>query len=172
MNMDHSAWEGFEIDGHVDTVLSRGKVIVDDGEYLGAKGDGRFLKRGLSQYLTDRLGDRERSEQPWTSESSSRPTRPPSRTVQLAKLAEAHGFSHVWTFDSHLLWEEPYVIYIAILAETQPHQGRARSSRTRRPATGRSRHPSSPRSTRCTATARSAASAAATRRCASRTASR
>jgi dihydropyrimidinase len=51
MNMDHSAWEGFEIDGHVDTVLSRGKVIVDGGEYLGAKGDGRFLRRGLSQYL-------------------------------------------------------------------------------------------------------------------------
>jgi dihydropyrimidinase len=36
----------------VDTVLSRGKVIVDDGEYRGTKGDGRFLKRGLSQYLT------------------------------------------------------------------------------------------------------------------------
>ncbi len=52
MNMDHSAWEGFEIDGHVDTVLSRGKVVVDGGEYLGAKGDGRFVKRGLSQYLT------------------------------------------------------------------------------------------------------------------------
>ncbi len=51
MNMDHSAWEGFEIDGHVDTVLSRGKVIVDDGRYLGSKTDGRFLKRGLSQYL-------------------------------------------------------------------------------------------------------------------------
>jgi dihydropyrimidinase len=51
MNMDHSAWEGYEIDGHVDTVLSRGKVIVDDGRYLGSKGDGRFLKRGLSQYL-------------------------------------------------------------------------------------------------------------------------
>lgn len=51
MNMDHSAWEGYEIDGHVDTVISRGKVIVDGGEYLGAKGDGRYLKRGLSQYL-------------------------------------------------------------------------------------------------------------------------
>jgi dihydropyrimidinase len=51
MNMDHSAWEGFEIDGHVDTVVSRGKVIVHDGAYLGTKGDGRFLKRGLSQYL-------------------------------------------------------------------------------------------------------------------------
>ena len=52
MNMDHSAWEGYEIDGHVDTVLSRGKVIVDGGQYLGSKGDGRYLKRGLSQYLT------------------------------------------------------------------------------------------------------------------------
>lgn len=51
MNMDHSAWEGFEIDGHVDTVLSRGKVVIDQGQYLGAKGDGRFVKRGLSQYL-------------------------------------------------------------------------------------------------------------------------
>ena len=51
MNMDHSAWEGYEIDGHVDTVISRGRVIVDDNQYLGAKGDGRYLKRGLSQYL-------------------------------------------------------------------------------------------------------------------------
>lgn len=47
-------------------------------------------------------------------------TNPPSaRTVQLAKLAEDHGFTHVWTFDSHLLWQEPYVIYSKILAETR-----------------------------------------------------
>lgn len=46
-------------------------------------------------------------------------TNPPSaRTVQLATLAEAHGFSHVWTFDSHVLWQEPYVIHSAILAAT------------------------------------------------------
>jgi probable F420-dependent oxidoreductase len=46
-------------------------------------------------------------------------TNPPaSRTVHLAKLAEQYGFSHVWTFDSHLLWQEPYVIYSRILAET------------------------------------------------------
>ena len=51
MNMDHSAWEGFEVDGKVDTVISRGKVIVEDDQYLGAKGDGRYVKRGLSQYL-------------------------------------------------------------------------------------------------------------------------
>jgi dihydropyrimidinase len=52
MNMDHSAWEGFEVDGHVDTVISRGKVVVDGNEYLGAKGDGRFIRRGLTQYLS------------------------------------------------------------------------------------------------------------------------
>ena len=51
MNMDYSAWEGFEIDGHVDTVLSRGTVIVDDNAYVGTKGHGQFVKRDLSQYL-------------------------------------------------------------------------------------------------------------------------
>jgi len=51
MNMDHSAWEGFEIDGHVDTVLSRGQVVVDGGQFHGRAGHGRFLRRGLSQYL-------------------------------------------------------------------------------------------------------------------------
>jgi dihydropyrimidinase len=52
MNMDHSAWEGFEIDGHIDTVMSRGTVVIDDGAYVGTKGHGQYLKRGLSQYLT------------------------------------------------------------------------------------------------------------------------
>lgn len=52
MNMDYSAYEGFEIDGHVDTVLSRGRVIVDGDEYLGRKGDGQYIKRGLTQYLS------------------------------------------------------------------------------------------------------------------------
>ncbi|MFT4042309.1 MAG: dihydropyrimidinase [Gordonia sp. (in: high G+C Gram-positive bacteria)] len=51
MNMDHSAWEGFEIDGHVDLTMSRGKVLVENGAYLGDKKHGRFVKRGLSQYL-------------------------------------------------------------------------------------------------------------------------
>ncbi len=46
-------------------------------------------------------------------------TNPPAwRTVGLAKRAEEHGFDYVWTFDSHLLWQEPYVIYSAILNET------------------------------------------------------
>jgi probable F420-dependent oxidoreductase len=46
-------------------------------------------------------------------------TNPPaSRTVHLAKLAEQHGFEYVWAFDSHLLWQEPYVIFSQILNET------------------------------------------------------
>src|ERR1700754_2640683 len=45
---------------------------------------------------------------------------PPAwRVVELAKQAELYGFSHVWTFDSHLLWQEPFVIYSQILAATQ-----------------------------------------------------
>src|SRR5665647_1161694 len=47
-------------------------------------------------------------------------TNPPaSRTVDLARKAETHGFDYVWTFDSHLLWQEPFVIYSAILAATR-----------------------------------------------------
>ncbi|GIF67520.1 dihydropyrimidinase [Asanoa ishikariensis] len=52
MNLDYSAWEGFTIAGKVDTVISRGEVLVDrDGGYHGRKGRGRYLKRGLSSYL-------------------------------------------------------------------------------------------------------------------------
>ena len=51
MNMDHSAWEGFEIDGHVDWVMSRGTVVINDEVYVGTKGHGQFLKRDLSSYL-------------------------------------------------------------------------------------------------------------------------
>jgi dihydropyrimidinase len=51
MNMDHSAWEGWEIDGHVDVVLSRGTVVKDETGYVGSKGHGKFVKRALSQNL-------------------------------------------------------------------------------------------------------------------------
>ncbi|WP_418277346.1 dihydropyrimidinase [Isoptericola jiangsuensis] len=51
MNMDYSAWEGFEVDGKVDTVLSRGKVLVADDTFVGEVGHGRYVKRDLSQYL-------------------------------------------------------------------------------------------------------------------------
>ena len=51
MDVDYSAYEGFELTGKVETVLSKGKVIIADNSYLGMKGDGEYLRRGLSQYL-------------------------------------------------------------------------------------------------------------------------
>ena len=51
MNMDHSAYEGVQVTGHVDTVFSRGHKIIDGGSYLGRAGDGQYLRRGLCQYL-------------------------------------------------------------------------------------------------------------------------
>ncbi|TCC54890.1 TIGR03842 family LLM class F420-dependent oxidoreductase [Kribbella pittospori] len=44
---------------------------------------------------------------------------PASAVVELARKAEDAGFDYVWTFDSHLLWQEPFVIYSQILAATQ-----------------------------------------------------
>jgi dihydropyrimidinase len=51
MNMDYSAYEGVEIAGRVDTVISRGTVLVSGGEFHGRPGHGRYLPRGLSSYL-------------------------------------------------------------------------------------------------------------------------
>ncbi|HEX2154383.1 MAG TPA: dihydropyrimidinase [Acidimicrobiia bacterium] len=51
MRVDYSAYEDWEVSGSVDTVLSRGRVIVEGGEYQGEAGHGRYLKRGLNQYV-------------------------------------------------------------------------------------------------------------------------
>lgn len=46
-------------------------------------------------------------------------TDPPAwRVVELARKAEQHGFSYGWTFDSHVLWQEPFVIYSQMLSST------------------------------------------------------
>src|ERR1700704_6270236 len=46
MNVDYNTYEGKKIKGVVETVLSRGKVVIESGQYKGKAGDGRFLKRG------------------------------------------------------------------------------------------------------------------------------
>ncbi|HEX6843925.1 MAG TPA: dihydropyrimidinase [Actinomycetota bacterium] len=51
MNMDYSAYEGFVVDGKVDTVWSRGAVVIEDDAFSGRAGHGRYVPRGLSQYL-------------------------------------------------------------------------------------------------------------------------
>jgi probable F420-dependent oxidoreductase len=46
-------------------------------------------------------------------------TNPPAMgVVELAKRAEDAGFTHFWTFDSCVLWQEPFVIYSQILSAT------------------------------------------------------
>jgi dihydropyrimidinase len=46
MNVDYSAYEGRKVKGVVETVLSRGRVVVEGGEFKGRAGAGQFLKRG------------------------------------------------------------------------------------------------------------------------------
>ena len=46
MNVDYSAYEGWTVKGKVNTVIQRGKVVIENGAHLGNAGDGHFLKRG------------------------------------------------------------------------------------------------------------------------------
>src|ERR671921_750459 len=47
-------------------------------------------------------------------------TNPPaSRVVELTRRAEDLGFGYAWTFDSHILWQEPYVIHSQMLSATE-----------------------------------------------------
>jgi dihydropyrimidinase len=45
MRVDYSPYEGQEVVGAPTHVLSRGKVVVEHGKYVGKQGDGRFVKR-------------------------------------------------------------------------------------------------------------------------------
>lgn len=45
MRVDYSPYEGRVVRGAPTHVLSHGKVVVQDGRYLGKPGDGRFLRR-------------------------------------------------------------------------------------------------------------------------------
>jgi dihydropyrimidinase len=51
MNVDYSAYEGMEITGKVDTTFVRGRPVIENGSYVGSAGHGKFLSRGLNQYL-------------------------------------------------------------------------------------------------------------------------
>ena len=50
MDVDYSCYEGRSVQGRADIVLSRGSVIVRDGEFSGRKGHGRFIKRATADY--------------------------------------------------------------------------------------------------------------------------
>ncbi len=50
MDVDYSCYEGMTVQGGSDVVMSRGSVVVRNGEFTGRKGYGKFLKRGLADY--------------------------------------------------------------------------------------------------------------------------
>ena len=45
MKVDYNPYEGREVTGVSETVLSRGKVVVENGKFVGKAGSGSFLKR-------------------------------------------------------------------------------------------------------------------------------
>jgi dihydropyrimidinase len=50
MAVDYSCYEGRTVQGAADVVMSRGAVIVRDGEFTGRRGAGRFIKRGTAGF--------------------------------------------------------------------------------------------------------------------------
>jgi dihydropyrimidinase len=50
MDVDYSCYEGRKVQGRSDIVLSRGSVIVRDGEFVGRKGHGHFVKRATADF--------------------------------------------------------------------------------------------------------------------------
>ena len=47
------------------------------------------------------------------------PDPPARRVVELAKRAEANGFTHLWVYDSPVLWQEPFIVLSSVLAATE-----------------------------------------------------
>ena len=64
MDVDYSCYEGMTVQGGSDVVMSRGSVVVRDGEFTGRKGHGKFVKRGpqTSRASPDAAG---RAGPPW-----------------------------------------------------------------------------------------------------------
>jgi dihydropyrimidinase len=51
MNVDYTCYEGKEVQGKIEMVLSRGRVLIEADQYLGRPGDGEFLARSTNQCL-------------------------------------------------------------------------------------------------------------------------
>jgi dihydropyrimidinase len=51
MRVDYSMFEGIEVTGVSETVLSKGRVVIDDDKFLGRAGQGEFLRRSTYQQV-------------------------------------------------------------------------------------------------------------------------
>jgi dihydropyrimidinase len=47
MNVDYNPYEGRQVTGATDTVLSRGRLVIENGVFVGRPGSGSFLKRAV-----------------------------------------------------------------------------------------------------------------------------
>jgi len=45
--VDYNTYEGMTVQGIAETVISRGKIVINKTNYVGKKGDGKFMKRSL-----------------------------------------------------------------------------------------------------------------------------
>ena len=50
-NCDYTPYEGLPLNGYPVMTISRGEMIVQDGRFIGQKGRGRYLKRGLPEIV-------------------------------------------------------------------------------------------------------------------------
>ena len=48
---DHTPYEGMKVNCWPETVISRGNIVVNQGELIGKKGYGKFLKSEISSYV-------------------------------------------------------------------------------------------------------------------------
>ena len=51
MDVDYSCYEGRTVQGASDIVMSRGTVVVRNGEFMGRKGHGQFVRRSTADYV-------------------------------------------------------------------------------------------------------------------------
>ena len=85
--------------GHLRASTYVGALAGAAAEPRARHGDGRLSADGLRRHVPDG------------------PAGEPRRRAHAAR--GALGFTHAWTFDSHILWQEPYVIYAQMLAATE-----------------------------------------------------
>ena len=45
MKVDYNPYEGRRVTGAADTVISRGRVVIENGKFVGRAGSGQFIKR-------------------------------------------------------------------------------------------------------------------------------
>ncbi|GAA0177146.1 dihydropyrimidinase [Clostridium sediminicola] len=50
-NVDYTPYEGMKLKGYPEVTISRGKVIVENGQFIGEKGCGKFIKRGTPMII-------------------------------------------------------------------------------------------------------------------------